>query len=372
MNDYNFGNFVCFLREKKGLTQADIAEQLGVTPAAVSKWENGSSKPRVEVLFRLAEILDVRPDELMAGQYIPEETLNPEAVSRINERYEYLRKIDAASSTQAKLRRLAAWIIDWNVIGFSVLILIGIAAAILKEHMTAGHPAAILTLVLLILSYPVVFIMRDLIFVRSLGKRIMGLVVLDKQTGQPAKAGKRLVRELFLPFMQFDAIILLITGRTIGDHVAHTVVVPKKELEAIERPENQGDQVERINAYHAPAPWGAKKILLLIGCIVGAIVLFVCLIFLIVSIALSSAKNTEEYGLAYTYLVESQTFKEAGIDEEDIRFQSYSSSSHKDANGEPRKDAEIGFGIGHGKTLYVICHFENGEWQVCEECTHFD
>ena len=72
MNDYNFGNFVCALREKNGLTQAEIADKLGVTAAAVSKWENGSSKPRVEVLFKLAEILGVRPDELMAGHYIEE------------------------------------------------------------------------------------------------------------------------------------------------------------------------------------------------------------------------------------------------------------------------------------------------------------
>ena len=72
MNDYNFGNFVCTLREKNGLTQAEIADRLGVTAAAVSKWENGSSKPRVEVLFKLAEILGVRPDELMAGHYIEE------------------------------------------------------------------------------------------------------------------------------------------------------------------------------------------------------------------------------------------------------------------------------------------------------------
>ena len=72
MNDYNFGNFVCTLREKNGLTQAEIADKLGVTAAAVSKWENGSSKPRVEVLFKLAEILGVRPDELMAGHYIEE------------------------------------------------------------------------------------------------------------------------------------------------------------------------------------------------------------------------------------------------------------------------------------------------------------
>lgn len=109
------------LREKKGLTQADIARELKITPAAVSKWENGESKPRVEVLFRLAEILEVRPEELMAGKHLSEESLDPEAIKRINEKYEYLRRIDLHATASAKIRRIFAFIVDWNIIGFSCL-----------------------------------------------------------------------------------------------------------------------------------------------------------------------------------------------------------------------------------------------------------
>ena len=36
MNDYGFGNFVCMLREKQGLTQAELAGLLGITAAAVN------------------------------------------------------------------------------------------------------------------------------------------------------------------------------------------------------------------------------------------------------------------------------------------------------------------------------------------------
>ena len=43
MNDYIFGNFVCKLREEQGMTQAELAARLGITAAAVSKWENGES-----------------------------------------------------------------------------------------------------------------------------------------------------------------------------------------------------------------------------------------------------------------------------------------------------------------------------------------
>ena len=65
MNDYNFGNFVCLLREKKGLTQADVAQQLGVTPAAVSKWENGNGIPDTNILPKLCEIFEESFDGLL-------------------------------------------------------------------------------------------------------------------------------------------------------------------------------------------------------------------------------------------------------------------------------------------------------------------
>ncbi len=75
MNDYKFGNFIYELRVKKGLTQSDVAQKLGVTSAAVSKWENGSAKPRYKVLLQLAEILDVSTEELVRGEHIDEQQL---------------------------------------------------------------------------------------------------------------------------------------------------------------------------------------------------------------------------------------------------------------------------------------------------------
>lgn len=65
MGDNDFSNRISELRKSKGFTQAYVAEELGVTPAAVSKWESGSSKPRVEVLFKLAQLLEVSTEELM-------------------------------------------------------------------------------------------------------------------------------------------------------------------------------------------------------------------------------------------------------------------------------------------------------------------
>ena len=56
------------LRREKGMTQLDLAEKMGVTDKAVSKWERDLSFPDVQTIPRLAEIFGVTVDELMQGK----------------------------------------------------------------------------------------------------------------------------------------------------------------------------------------------------------------------------------------------------------------------------------------------------------------
>lgn len=51
-------------RKKAGVTQGELAEKLGVTQGAVSQWENGDTKPSVELLPKLASVLGCTIDEL--------------------------------------------------------------------------------------------------------------------------------------------------------------------------------------------------------------------------------------------------------------------------------------------------------------------
>ena len=64
MSNYRFGNYVCELRIKKGLSQSQLGEKLGVTNKAVSRWENGSAYPSTELMFPLARELGVSIEEL--------------------------------------------------------------------------------------------------------------------------------------------------------------------------------------------------------------------------------------------------------------------------------------------------------------------
>lgn len=349
MNDYQFGNFVYRLREQKKMTQAELARMLGVTPAAVSKWENGSSKPRTEVLFRLAEILGVRPEELMAGHLIENPTLDPEVVKQINERYEYLRKVDACNQSGAKARRIFAWCLDWICLGFGALLLV---AAV----QSSNRPFLLL---MAMLSFPVCFVLREPIFGgRSLGKRITKLEILDRVSGMPASTKQRVVRSLLFFLVQIDVIVLLATGVSLGDRLAHTVVVPLSVL----KPET-GD-VSRINQYSVPK--ASQKLWIIIPCLIAA---FAALVFGVTVFFLSKVKSTEEYHHALLYLIESETFLQNDLTEEDVRLTGFSQST-KTSDGYTIETLEYRFSV-KGKTFPVVYHREEGEWRLCPDCTPF-
>ena len=61
----NFGKTVHALRKKKNVTQEEMAAELGVTAAAVSKWEKGYSLPDILMLCSLADYFQVTTDELL-------------------------------------------------------------------------------------------------------------------------------------------------------------------------------------------------------------------------------------------------------------------------------------------------------------------
>lgn len=68
------GMMIAELRKQKGMTQLELAEKMGVTDKAVSKWERDLSCPDINSLPTLADILGVSVDELMQ---IKKETYEP-------------------------------------------------------------------------------------------------------------------------------------------------------------------------------------------------------------------------------------------------------------------------------------------------------
>ena len=59
MRDYKLGNQLYDIRKNAKLTQEELADKIGVTDKAISKWENGSSLPTTENLRKKDNILNI-------------------------------------------------------------------------------------------------------------------------------------------------------------------------------------------------------------------------------------------------------------------------------------------------------------------------
>lgn len=65
MENKTMGEIISTLRKEKGMTQKDIADLLGITDKAVSKWERDIAFPDTATIPKLAEILGVSVEDLM-------------------------------------------------------------------------------------------------------------------------------------------------------------------------------------------------------------------------------------------------------------------------------------------------------------------
>ncbi len=68
MNQEKIGKFIAKNRKDKGLTQEALAEKLGISTNAVSKWERGLSFPDVSLFKKLCSELDISIEELINGE----------------------------------------------------------------------------------------------------------------------------------------------------------------------------------------------------------------------------------------------------------------------------------------------------------------
>lgn len=101
-----FGQFVSRLRKEQNMTQRELADRLGVSDKAVSKWERALSLPDIALLLPLAECLGVSVTELLQGEPMAENsTLSIEDVEKLMQETLRLPKEEQASRHAARKRR---------------------------------------------------------------------------------------------------------------------------------------------------------------------------------------------------------------------------------------------------------------------------
>ena len=76
MDQLKIGKFIADCRKRKNLTQMQLAEKLGITDKAVSKWERGVAMPDTSIMLELCDILGISVNELLSGEKIDMENNN--------------------------------------------------------------------------------------------------------------------------------------------------------------------------------------------------------------------------------------------------------------------------------------------------------
>ena len=141
MDQLKIGKFIAECRKQKNLTQMQLAEKLGITDKAVSKWERGVAMPDSSIMLMLCEILGINVNELLSGEKI--------SMENTNQKNEQL-MLNMAKELERKNKTI--WNAMWAIMTVCIIGLIG-GLAIVGFFMPEGPwmLVAILTLCVLFL-----------------------------------------------------------------------------------------------------------------------------------------------------------------------------------------------------------------------------
>lgn len=117
------GAFISTRRKDKGLTQVQLAERLGITDRAVSKWERGLCLPDASLMIPLCQILGISVNELLLGQYSEDggsQRRSDELIVELRGREE---------ETNRRLMRIEKTVGALAVVAFLALLLIAVFVA---------------------------------------------------------------------------------------------------------------------------------------------------------------------------------------------------------------------------------------------------
>ena len=113
MDQIKIGRFIAERRKKAGLTQLQLAEKLGITDKAISKWERGLAMPDTSIMLELCDIISISVNELLCG-----EKFDMENNDQKNEQL----LLDMAKELEKKNKTI--WTSMWTIMGVSIIALI--------------------------------------------------------------------------------------------------------------------------------------------------------------------------------------------------------------------------------------------------------
>ena len=85
MDQVKIGKFIAECRKNAGLTQMQLAEKLGITDRAISKWETGKSLPDSSIMLELCSTLSITVNDLLSGEVVTMDNYNKELENNLLE-----------------------------------------------------------------------------------------------------------------------------------------------------------------------------------------------------------------------------------------------------------------------------------------------
>ncbi|MCR4688205.1 MAG: helix-turn-helix domain-containing protein [Saccharofermentans sp.] len=138
MDQEKIGKFISTCRKDKGLTQMQLADKLGITDRAVSKWETGKSLPDASIMIELCEILNINVNELLTGEHIVMENYKDIAETNL---LDMTKQIEQKDSTLLKIEKVMMWVV---VPVYVALVIIG--SYICKSNAALGIALIVIAL----------------------------------------------------------------------------------------------------------------------------------------------------------------------------------------------------------------------------------
>ncbi|MDE6025743.1 MAG: helix-turn-helix domain-containing protein [Lachnospiraceae bacterium] len=115
MNIQKTGSLIASIRKEQNLTQQDLAAKLGVSSAAISKWERGIGFPDVSLIEPLATALDITITELFKGERI-ENTIDNEYETLLSD------VVKVSTNELQKKKKIMNWVISIFVAALYIVI----------------------------------------------------------------------------------------------------------------------------------------------------------------------------------------------------------------------------------------------------------
>ena len=125
MANESFGAKLARLRKEHDYTQNDIADKVGVTAQAVSKWENGKSLPDASIMLELCKLLEIDVNELLTGEHITMENYKDKAEENL---------LEMRTTVEKRNKLLLQVDIAMCVAGVMLMVLLSLVGSYLCEH----------------------------------------------------------------------------------------------------------------------------------------------------------------------------------------------------------------------------------------------